>query len=97
MIYGILLTLCFTTSFIPQIVKMWKNKSCKDISVYMLLLQVIGYLSGVIFLILEGIENLLLSFNYYSGLFIAIITTIGWFLCNEYDKKKEFNKIKRIT
>ena len=97
MIYGIILTVCFTTSFIPQIVKMWRNKSCKDVSVYMLLLQVIGYLSGVIFLILEGIENLLLSFNYYSGLFIAIITTIGWFLCNEYDKKKEFNKSKRIT
>ena len=63
----------------------------------MLLLQVIGYLSGVIFLILEGIENLLLRFNYYSGLFIAIVTTIGGFLCNEYDKKKEFNKSKRIT
>ena len=60
----------------------------------MLLLQVIGYLSGVIFLILEGIENLLLSFNYYSGLFIAIITTIGWFLCNEYDKKKDYYHYK---
>ena len=97
MIYGIILTVCFTTSFIPQIIKMWKNKSCKDVSVYMLLLQVIGYLSGVIFLVTEGIESLLLSFNYYSGLFIAIITTIGWVLCNEYDKQKESNKSKRIT
>ena len=60
----------------------------------MLLLQVIGYLSGVIFLMLEGIDNLLLSFNYYSGLFIAIITTMGWFLCDRYDRQKEFNKSK---
>ena len=63
----------------------------------MLLLQVIGYFSGVMFLIMEGIENLLLSFNYYSGLFIAIITTIGWILCDRYDKKKEINKSKRTT
>ena len=94
MIYGIILTICFTTSFIPQIIKMWKNKSCKDISIYMLLLQVIGYFSGVMFLIIEGIESLLLSFNYYSGLFIAIITTMGWFLCDRYDRQKEINKSK---
>lgn len=94
MIYGIILTICFTTSFIPQIIKMWKNKSCKDVSIYMLLLQVIGYFSGVMFLIIEGIESLLLSFNYYSGLFIAIITTMGWFLCDRYDRQKEFNKSK---
>ena len=73
---------------------MWKSKSCKDVSVYMLLLQVIGYFNGVMFLIIEGIENLLLSFNYYSGLFIAIITTIGWVLCDRYDKQKEINKSK---
>ena len=73
---------------------MWRSKSCKDVSVYMLLLQVIGYFSGVMFLIIEGIENLLLSFNYYSGLFIAIITTMGWFLCDRYDKQKEINKSK---
>ena len=60
----------------------------------MLLLQVIGYFCGVMFLIIEGIENLLLSFNYYSGLFIAIITTMGWFLCDRYDKQKEINKSK---
>ena len=94
MIYGIILTICFTTSFIPQIIKMWKNKSCKDVSIYMLLLQVIGYFSGVMFLIIEGIESLLLSFNYYSGLFIAIITTMGWFLCDRYDRQKEINKSK---
>ena len=94
MIYGIILTICFTTSFLPQIFKMWRSKSCKDVSVYMLLLQVIGYFSGVMFLIIEGIENLLLSFNYYSGLFIAIITTMGWFLCDRYDKQKEINKSK---
>ncbi|MAG53050.1 MAG: hypothetical protein CMH62_03760 [Nanoarchaeota archaeon] len=83
----------------PQIVKMWKNKSCKDVSLFMLLLQVVGYFSGVMFLIKEGIENLLLSFNYYSGLFIAIITTIGWILCDRCDKRKEkeINKSKRIT
>ena len=73
---------------------MWRSKSCKDVSVYMLLLQVIGYFSGVMFLIIEGIESLLLSFNYYSGLFIAIITTMGWFLCDRYDKQKEINKSK---
>ena len=71
---------------------MWKNKSCRDVSIYMLLLQVIGYFSGVMFLIIEGIESLLLSFNYYSGLFIAIITTMGWFLCDRYDRQKEINK-----
>ena len=94
MIYGIVLTICFTTSFIPQIIKMWRNKSCKDVSVFMLLLQVIGYFSGVMFLITEGIGSLMLNLNYFSGLFIAIITTMGWFLCDRYDKQKEINKSK---
>ena len=91
MIYGIILTICFTTSFIPQIIKMWRNKSCKDVSVFMLLLQVIGYFSGVMFLITEGIESLMLKVNYYSGLCIATITMIGWVLCNG---KKKINKGK---
>ena len=91
MIYGIILTICFTTSFIPQIIKMWRNKSCKDVSVFMLLLQVIGYFSGVMFLITEGIESLMLKINYYSGLCIATITMIGWVLCNG---KKKINKGK---
>ena len=60
----------------------------------MLLFQVVGYFSGVMFLMLEGIENLLLSFNYYSGLLVATLATIGWFWCNWYDKKKEINKRK---
>ena len=96
MIYGLILTICFTTSFIPQIMKMYKNKSCKDVSIFMLLLQVFGYFSGVMFLYIEKIESLLLSFNYYSGLCIAIITTIGWIMCDRYDKK-EINKSKRVT
>ena len=94
MIYGIILTICFTTSFIPQIIKMWRNKSCKDVSVFMLLLQVIGYFSGVMFLITEEIGSLMLNLNYFSGLFIAIITTMGWFLCDRYDKQKDINKSK---
>ena len=70
---------------------MWRNKSCKDVSVFMLLLQVIGYFSGVMFLITEGIESLMLKVNYYSGLCIATITMIGWVLCNG---KKKINKGK---
>ena len=54
----------------------------------MLLLQVFGYFNGVMFLIVEDIDNLLLSFNYYLGLLIAIVTTIGWILCDFYDKQK---------
>ena len=82
MIYGIILTVCFTTSFIPQIIKIWRYKSCKDVSIFMLLLQVIGYFSGVMFLIVENIESLMLCLNYYLGLFISTITTIGWILCD---------------
>ena len=73
---------------------MWRNKSCKDVSVFMLLLQVIGYFSGVMFLITEEIGSLMLNLNYFSGLFIAIITTMGWVLCDRYDKQKEINKSK---
>ena len=91
MIYGIILTICFTTSFIPQIFKMYRNKTCKDVSFFMLLLQVIGYFCGVMFLIIEGIESLMLEVNYYSGLCIATITMIGWVLCNG---KKKVNKGK---
>ena len=70
---------------------MYRNKTCKDVSFFMLLLQVIGYFCGVMFLIIEGIESLMLEVNYYSGLCIATITMIGWVLCNG---KKKVNKGK---
>ena len=81
------MTICFTSSFIPQIIKMWRNKSCRDVSLFMLLLQVAGCFSGVMFLTMEGVNNLLLSFNYYSGLFIATLTVIGWFICDWHDRR----------
>jgi hypothetical protein len=73
---------------------MWRNKTCKDVSIFMLLLQAIGYFSGVMFIFTEKIESLMLNINYYSGLCIATITTIGWIVCDRHGKKTKVNKSK---
>jgi MtN3 and saliva related transmembrane protein len=41
-IIGMVAGLCTTCSFLPQVIKVWKTKSCEDISLLMYVVLVIG-------------------------------------------------------
>ena len=51
----------------------------------MIMLQVIGYFCGVVFLKVESVDNVLLFLNYHAGLFISVITACAWLYCNKVE------------
>ena len=46
---GFFAAFCTTIAFVPQVIKLYKSKSTKDISLYMFLIFTIGVLSWLIY------------------------------------------------
>ena len=53
-LYGYLGATCTTVSFIPQIIKIWKEKQAKDISIGMYLLFTFGIMMWLVYGVLLG-------------------------------------------
>ena len=51
---GFFAAFCTTTSFLPQVIKVYKTRSTKDISLYMFLIFTIGTFCWLIYGILES-------------------------------------------
>lgn len=77
-IAGIVMTLCFMFCYIPQIVKIFKNQSSKDVSLMLILMSIGGYISGMIYMFLTkfGIWWFL---NYSVGLLMCCVLVYAWF------------------
>ena len=76
--FGILLTMCFSGAYIPQMCKMIKNRSSKDVSFIMLGVNFVGYLSGLFYVIIQNNPGFWLWLNYSLGLVATIICMIIW-------------------
>lgn len=76
--FGILMTVCFMCCYIPQIYKIWKNKSSNDLSVLMIFLSLGGYISGIIYNITTGFQFWLFA-NYSSGITMCSVLIFFWF------------------
>ena len=74
--FGALMVLSFICCYIPQIIKMIKNKSSKDVSLLMIALTALGYSSGMVYMFCTEL-------NYGIGLIMCVILTYCWF---KYDK-----------
>jgi uncharacterized protein with PQ loop repeat len=75
---GISLSLAFSIAWVPQIYRIYRNKSSKDVSLWMLLLSAVGYSSGLTYVITNDIARLWVVVNYTSGLFMTGITVLAW-------------------
>ena len=64
---------------------MWKNKSSEDVSLWMLIINTIGYISGVMYLIVGEATGFWLWINYCSGTAMSIIA-IGFWVIYRRDK-----------
>ncbi|MCL5991514.1 MAG: SemiSWEET transporter [Bacteroidetes bacterium] len=53
-IIGLLAAFCTTFAFIPQLIKVWKNKHAKDISLRMYILFILGITFWLVYGILIG-------------------------------------------
>lgn len=72
-----LMTLSFMFCLIPQIVKIIKTKSSKDISPHMILLSMSGYFFGLIYMFMTTF-GLWWFLNYVTGMFTASVLLYFW-------------------
>ena len=89
MIFGAMMSFSFALCFAPQIFRMYKNKSSKDVSLGMIFLQVCGNVGGL-GLAFTSQGNIWLFINYGIGLVMAIGLLFFWklFRLNIYHASK---------
>ena len=77
LVFGSLMTYSFMLCFAPQIYKMYKNKSSRDVSGGMCLLQISGNLGGLGLAFLQ-VNDIWFKINYSIGLIMALLVTYFW-------------------
>jgi uncharacterized protein with PQ loop repeat len=85
--FGILMMLSFMLCYIPQIVKIYKNKSSEDVSLMLILMSIVGYISGMIYMFLTAF-GLWWFLNYCVGLIMCSILVYAWF---KFKKDKDYD------
>tara|TARA_Y100000361_G_C11161642_1_gene347803 strand:- start:927 stop:1184 length:258 start_codon:yes stop_codon:yes gene_type:complete len=81
--FGILLTVCFSGAYIPQIIKIIRNRSSNDVSFIMLLVNFVGYSAGLLYVIFQRNPGFWLWVNYSLGLIATFICMIIWRIYND--------------
>ena len=86
-LFGILLSLSFSIAYIPQILKMVKRKKSNDVSLIMLIVNGIGYSSGVLYVVMKQLDAFWLRFNYIAGFIMTVLCIGAWYYYkeNSYD------------
>jgi uncharacterized protein with PQ loop repeat len=86
-IFGIIMTLSFMFCYVPQIVKIYKNKSSEGVSLTLIIMCIVGYISGMIYMFLTSF-GLWWFMNYSVGLIMCSILIYAWF---KFKKNKEYD------
>lgn len=76
--------LSFTLCYIPQIIKIYKNKSAENVSIFCYLLTSSGCLSGLIYIVNTSFD-FWIFLNQLLGLSLSVWTM---YLCYKYDVEK---------
>ncbi len=82
-ILGIILSVSFSIAYVPQIVKMIRRKKSDDVSLIMLLINGLGYLCGLGYVLMKGLDAFWLTFNYSSGFIMTVVCVITWYIYKE--------------
>lgn len=64
--------------YVPQIVKIYKNKSSEGVSLTLIIMCIFGYISGIIYMFLTSF-GLWWFINYSVGLIMCTILVYTWF------------------
>lgn len=86
-IAGAIMTICFVFCYVPQIIKIFKNKSSKDVSLALILMSIAGYISGTVYMFM-GTFGIWWFLNYCVGLVMCSILVYAWF---KYHKDDEYD------
>tara|TARA_B110001454_G_C12623790_1_gene393959 strand:+ start:235 stop:564 length:330 start_codon:yes stop_codon:yes gene_type:complete len=89
LLFGSLMSISFALCFAPQIYTMYKNKSSRDVSLGMIILQICGNIGGL-GLAISTNGNGWLYINYGFGLIMALGLLFFWklFRLNIYHASK---------
>jgi uncharacterized protein with PQ loop repeat len=84
-IFGIIMTLSFMFCYVPQIIKIYKNKSSEDVSLMLILMSIVGYTTGMVYMFLTAF-GLWWFLNYCVGLIMCSILVYAWFKFRKDDE-----------
>ena len=77
---GIVLSVSFSVAYIPQMIKMVRRKSSRDVSLIMLIINGIGYYCGLRYVLTKELNSFWLFFNYISGLIMTFLCVVMWLI-----------------
>ena len=75
---GILMAASFMSCYVPQIIKIIRTESSKDISVSMILLGLSGYVFGMIYMF-SNVFGLWWFLNYLTGIISSFVLLYYWY------------------
>ena len=77
LLFGSLMSISFALCFAPQVYTMYKNKSSKDVSLGMCILQILGNVGGL-GLAFTQTSDIWFKINYGFGLIMSLALTYFW-------------------
>jgi uncharacterized protein with PQ loop repeat len=78
-IFGIISALLFSFCYVPQILKLYKQKKTDGISIGMYWICIIAYLSGIIYVYSKYGIDIILFMNYILGGTLCSITMMYYY------------------
>jgi uncharacterized protein with PQ loop repeat len=75
---GFIMVFSFMFCYLPQIIKIYKNKSSKGASLMLVIMCIVGYISGLVYMFLTTF-GLWWFLNYFVGLIMCVILLYAWF------------------
>ena len=77
-ISGMIMTLSFMSCYIPQIIKIIKTESSSDLSPTMIVLGLVGYITGMIYMY-SNVFGIWWFLNYFTGIISSSVLFYYWF------------------
>jgi len=75
---GMIMALSFMSCYFPQILRIIKTKSSSDVSPTMIILGLVGYITGLIYMY-TNVFGLWWFFNYTTGIVSSSVLLYYWF------------------
>ena len=75
---GAIMTFAFMSCYLPQIVKIVRTKSSTDVSLWMIVLGLVGYIFGMIYMF-TNIFGIWWFLNYFTGIISSLVLLYYWY------------------
>jgi uncharacterized protein with PQ loop repeat len=84
---GFIMVFSFMFCYVPQIVKIYQNKSSEGVSLMLVVMCIVGYIAGLVYMFMTAF-GIWWFLNYAVGLIMCCILLHAWF---KYKKDNEYD------